>query len=84
MAKLLLATGQDIAPEEGLQLGQLVQEFCTLHTLMARATHREWGRIFTGRAQADEEQALSQRTPDWFALLVRIAQERQDLPAIPS
>ncbi|KAL0018259.1 hypothetical protein WJX77_012217 [Trebouxia sp. C0004] len=72
MAKLLLVSGQDIAPQEGLQLGQLIQEFCTLHTLMARATPREWGRMFTGTAyagQGDEEQALSQRKPDWPALL---------------
>ncbi|DBB18370.1 hypothetical protein WJX82_002868 [Trebouxia sp. C0006] len=80
VAKLLLASGHDIAPEAGQQLGQLLQEFCTLHTLKARVAPRECGKIFTWSAplgRADKGQAVLPRTPDWFALL-RILQFTED------
>ncbi|DBA88331.1 hypothetical protein WJX79_008521 [Trebouxia sp. C0005] len=76
VAKLLLASGHDFDPKAGLQLGQLLQEFCTLHTVRARVAPRECGRIFNWSApslQADNEK----RTPDCFALL-RILQLTED------
>lgn len=80
VAKLLLAFGHDTDPEAGRQLGQLLQEFCTLHTLRARVAPRECGKIFTWSAssgQDDKRQAVLQRAPDWSALL-RILQLTED------
>ncbi|KAA6418861.1 MAG: hypothetical protein FRX49_11217 [Trebouxia sp. A1-2] len=76
VAKLLLVSGHDVDPQAGLQLGQLLQEFCTLHTLRARVAPRECGRIFTWSAPSGQADKV-QRTPDWFALL-RILQLTED------